>query len=68
MSTTRNAVLQLRETISARRAARLDRQRLIRELATYTTPADRAELGAIISRHTPEETSELELLLGSRAA
>ncbi len=58
----------LRDTFTERRAQRLERARIQRELAAYTSPADRAELGAILSRHTAEETRELQAMLAAQAA
>jgi hypothetical protein len=56
-------VAMLREAVSARRAERLDRRRLARELATYTTPADRLELDTMIDRYAPEETREVRSIV-----
>jgi hypothetical protein len=36
----------------ARRAARAERDRLRAELASYSTPAERAELEAMLERHS----------------
>ena len=41
------------------RAARVEQQRLRAELDSYRTPAERAELDAILARHNSED---LELL------
>ena len=41
------------------RAARADRARLRAELDAYSTPAERAELEAILARATPQERQEL---------
>jgi hypothetical protein len=43
----------------ARRAQRAERNRLRAELASYRTPAEQAELEAMLARHTPEEIAEL---------
>lgn len=47
----------------ARRTERLRRDRLRAELASYRTPAERADLEAMLSRHTAEEIADLEALL-----
>lgn len=61
---------QLRADAGARRVARaertrlrVERARLRTELRSYSTPAERAELDAILSRHTAEETAEVTALL-----
>ena len=47
----------------ARRAERAERDRLRAELASYRTPAERAELDAMLARHTPEEIADLHARL-----
>jgi len=47
----------------ARRAERAQRARLRAEIASYRSPAERAELEAMLARHTPEEVADLEALL-----
>jgi hypothetical protein len=49
--------------LRARRAARADRDRLRAELASYRTPAERADLEAMLERHSSEEIAQLEALL-----
>jgi hypothetical protein len=49
--------------IRARRAERAERNRLRAELASYRTPAERADLEAMFARHTPEEIADLEARL-----
>jgi hypothetical protein len=63
-----STITHVRDTLAARRAQRSERTRIERELAAYTSAADRAELGAIISRHTAEETSLLQAILDRRVA
>ncbi len=53
----------LRDELRARRAARAARNQLIRELSTYTSPADQADLEATLARHSDEETAEVRRLL-----
>ncbi|MDP9827573.1 hypothetical protein [Kineosporia succinea] len=43
-------------------------RRLAEELASYSTPAERQELDAILSRHTEAEIAELETVLNQQAA
>jgi hypothetical protein len=47
----------------ARRAQRAERDRLRAELASYRTPAERADLEAMLARHSAAEVAELEDLL-----
>jgi hypothetical protein len=56
-------VAQMRDAVSARRAEREERRRLERELATYTSPAERLELDAMIDRYTPEQTREVRSIV-----
>jgi hypothetical protein len=51
------------DELRARRAARAERAVLIRELASYSSPADQADLEATLARHTDEETAEVRRLL-----
>jgi len=53
----------LRARRRARRALRARRDRLRAELASYTTPAERAELEAVLERHTEEEVAQLTAML-----
>jgi hypothetical protein len=48
------------------RAARVERRRLQADLDSYRTPSERAELDAILSRHTEAELDELAELTGRR--
>lgn len=56
-------VTALVDDLMARRAARARRRELIRELATYTSAADQADLEATLARHSDEETAEIRALL-----
>ena len=56
-------VADLRSRRTARRAMRARRDRLRAELADYSTPAERAELEAILQRHTDEEVAQLAAML-----
>jgi hypothetical protein len=47
-------------------AARAERKTLKRDLASYTTPSDRADLEAVLARYNEEETAGIRRLLPSR--
>ena len=47
----------------ARREARQRRHRLRHEIASFRTPAERAELDAILERHTPDQRREVDAVL-----
>lgn len=55
----RTLTTKVRETRERRRSELRTR----RELAHYYTPADRLEIDAIIARHTPDSTRDIEMLL-----
>lgn len=55
------------ERMSAR-TARAERRALERDLASYTSAAELAELDAILSRHSEEETEEIRHILAAQAA
>ncbi|MDX8035103.1 hypothetical protein SK803_33240 [Lentzea sp. BCCO 10_0856] len=61
------SVKSLRSSLATRRAARISRRSLERQLASYTTESDRLELDAILSRHTGEETNELRSIINRQA-
>ncbi len=61
------SVKSLRSSLASRRTARLQRQSLERQLASYTTESDRIELDAILSRHSAEETNELRSIINRQA-
>ena len=50
------------------RAARAERKRLRAELDSYRTEAERAELDAILSRHTAAQLDTLAEMTGRRYA
>lgn len=50
------------------RADRATRRRLCAELDAYRTPAERAELDAILSRHTSDELAVLAQATGRSSA
>lgn len=51
-------------SLSVARAARAEQKRLCAELDSYRTPAERAELDAILARHTTDELDELAQATG----
>lgn len=55
-------------SLSDARAARTERIRLCAELDSYRSPAERAELDAILGRHTTDELATLEQATGGRYA
>jgi hypothetical protein len=57
----------LRTQLAERRMIRQRNRRLEEELASYSSPAERLELDAILSRHTAEEIAELEGMLNRQA-
>lgn len=61
------SVKSLRSSLASRRAARLQRQSLERQLASYTSESDRIELDAILSRHDSAETTELRSIINRQA-
>jgi hypothetical protein len=59
----------VRTALLNRRTERVERRRLADELASFVTPAERAELDFIISRHTAEETRVIrQILAGQQVA
>jgi|tagenome__1003787_1003787.scaffolds.fasta_scaffold19831226_1 hypothetical protein len=60
---TPETITSLRSQLAQRRLVRQRSKRLEKELASYSTPAERQELDAIMSRHTAEEIAELEEML-----
>ena len=64
---TPETITTLRAQLAERRMVRQRNKRIEEELASYTSPAERLELDAILSRHTAEEIAELEEMLGRTA-
>jgi len=58
----------LRAQIQHAQEARVTRKALERELATYTTQSDLADLHAILDRHSDHETADIRRILARRAA
>lgn len=61
------AVTTLRSGLAERRAMRAERERLARELAAYSSDADRLELDMILSRHSAADTALVEGILSRQA-
>jgi hypothetical protein len=61
------SVKSLRSSLATRRDARIKRQSLERQLASYTSDSDRLELDAILSRHKAEDTGELRSIINRQA-
>ena len=53
-------------SMAAARAARAERNRLRAELDSYRTPAEKAELGAVLGRSTAEQLDLLVARSGRR--
>jgi len=64
---TPETITNLRTHLAERRLVRQRNKRIEEELASYSTPAERLELDAILSRHTAEEIAQLEEMLGRSA-
>jgi hypothetical protein len=58
-STESGRLAALRNELRARRAARAAHNALLRDLASYDSPSARAELSAILARHTDEDADEI---------
>lgn len=56
-----------RTTLAQSRRRRAAQARLRAELASYRTPAERAELDAILSRHTEDDLELLAREAGTRS-
>jgi hypothetical protein len=66
--TSTSTVTTLRNALAARRADWRERQQLERELASYSTRADRLELELMIDRHRSEDTYKVRDILDRQAA
>jgi len=62
-----DTISTLRSTFTEYRLVRQRNRQVEQELASYSTPAERLELDAILSRHTAEEIEELEGMLNRQA-
>jgi hypothetical protein len=52
-----------REDLRSRRASRAAHMTLVRELASYSTPAEQIELDAILDRADPEAAEEIRRMI-----
>jgi len=66
--TTPVALAQLRAGISTFAGARATRRTLKRDLASYSSAAERAELEAILARYSEDDTAEIRRILARRLA
>jgi hypothetical protein len=55
-----------RTTLSQRRTVRQAHKQLAQELATYVSPAERAELEELLDQHPAEQTRELRIILNQQ--
>ncbi len=55
----------IRDEVRSARAARAARKSLERELSTYTSVSDLNDLGAILARHSDEDTAEIRHILAA---
>jgi hypothetical protein len=56
----------VRDELREARAARAARKALEHDLAGYTTQTDLNDLGAILDRHSAEETADIRRILATR--
>ena len=59
---------EIKAELRRSRQARADRRALARELAAYTTDSDLSDLGAILARHSHDETAAIRQILAQRQA
>jgi hypothetical protein len=58
----------VRDKLREARAARAARKALEHDLSGYTSQADLNDLGAILDRHSAEETADIRRILTTRLA
>lgn len=69
MTTLKATLDSARRSVTDRTAAARAHRTLEREIAGFTTTSERAELEAILARHAPEQTREIDaILVRQRAA
>jgi hypothetical protein len=66
--TTPAALGRLRAGLRSYAGARASRRTLARELASYSSAAERAELQAILARYSEDDTAEIRRILARRLA
>jgi hypothetical protein len=59
-------IREVRTELANRRVERAERRRLSAELASFRTPAERAELDHMLGRHSLEETREIRAILNQQ--
>jgi hypothetical protein len=59
-------ITDVRVSLANRRTERVARRQLAAELASFQTPAERAELDHMLGRHTLEETQEIRSILSQQ--
>ena len=62
----KSKIRDVRVNLSNRRTERVARRQLAAELASFVTPAERAELDLMLGRHAPEETREIREILNQQ--
>ena len=67
MSSVVSTANNLRSTIALRRSVRRQQLQLEKELASYSSQSDRAELDAMLTRHTADEIATVERILNDQA-
>jgi hypothetical protein len=67
MSSIVSTANNLRSNLAHRRSIRRQQLQLERELASYSSPSDRVELDAMLTRHTAEEIAAIERILNRQA-
>jgi hypothetical protein len=66
--TSPGSLAQLRAGLSALAGDRVTRRTLARELASYSSASERAELEAILARYSEDDTAEIRRILARRLA
>ena len=67
MSTIVSTTNNFRSTLALRRSVRRQQLQLEKELASYSSPSDRVELDAMLTRHTADEIATVERILNDQA-
>ena len=62
----KNRITDLRVSLASRRIERRAHRQLSAELAAFQTPAERAELDLILSRHDEAETVQIRTILNAQ--
>ena len=68
MTTLTSHAHALRDRVRTRIEKRVAHQQLVRELAGYRTPAQRAELDAILDRGEPQQAAQLRKIVDAQRA